>query len=103
MPWASYMSASSDVSDDGLWISSRRSTANSRWIRSFCAETLTHSPAAMLIDPAMAPARPARRTTLESAPPPANPTISDTLDTNPSLAPNTAARARPPATDRWAL
>ena len=37
-------------------------------------------------------ARPAARSTA-SAPPPAKPRISDTLDTSPSLTPNTAARA----------
>ena len=50
--------------------------------------------------PAMAPARPARRTIEASTPPPANPRISDTFDTSPSLIPNTAARAEPPVTER---
>ena len=56
----------------------------------------------MLTAPATAPAIPARRTIDESAPLAANPRISDTFDTSPSLTPNTAARARPPATERWA-
>ena len=67
---------------------------------SFCAETLTHSPAAMLMPPASAPANPASRTTDDVAPPPAKPRMSDTFDTSPSLTPNTAARATPPVTTR---
>ena len=46
---------------------------------SFCAEMLTHSPAAMLVAPAMAPASPASRTTDESTPAPAKPMTNDTL------------------------
>ena len=101
IPSASYMRASSSVSAVGWCCSSRRSISTSRSISSFCAETLIHSPAAMLMPPAIAPASPARRTMDDSAPPPAKPRISDTLDTSPSLTPNTAARAVPPATARW--
>src|SRR5512141_2822854 len=61
---------------------------------------LTHSPAAMLVAPAMAPAIPARRTTDGATPAPAKPMTNETLETSPSLTPNTAARARPPATER---
>ena len=61
---------------------------------------LTHSPAAMLVAPAIAPANPASRTTDDATPAPANPITNDTLDTSPSLTPKTAARARPPATER---
>src|SRR3954471_2676267 len=61
---------------------------------------LIHSPAAMLTEPAIAPAIPARRTRLEFTPLPANQITSDTLDTRPSLIPNTPARARPPDTER---
>ena len=74
--------------------------ATSRSISSFCAETLIHSPAAIEMPPAMAPASPARRTIPASAPLPANPRINDTFDTSPSDTPNTAARAAPPVTDR---
>ena len=70
-------------------------------MRSFCELTETHSPAAIEMPPATAPAKPASRTTELAAPDPANPKISDTLDTRPSLAPNTAARANPPDTGRW--
>src|SRR5258706_12953465 len=62
---------------------------------------LTNSPAAMLVAPAMAPARPASRTTDDATPALANPITSDTLETSPSLTPKTAARASPPATERW--
>jgi hypothetical protein len=43
---------------------------------------------------------PARRTTEESTPDAAKPSINDTFDTRPSLTPNTEARARPPETER---
>lgn len=54
----------------------------------------------MLAAPAMAPAMPANLTTEESTPLLAKPMTSDTFDTKPSLIPNTAARARPPDTER---
>ncbi len=101
MPWLSYIDASSAVSAAALRASSRRSTATSRCTSSFCADTLIHSPAAIEMPPAIAPASPARRTMDESAPEPAKPRMSDTFDTSPSLMPNTAARARPPDTERW--
>ena len=62
---------------------------------------LIHSPAAMLIAPAIAPARPARRTMLALTPLPEKPITSDTFEISPSLVPNTAARASPPETERW--
>jgi hypothetical protein len=95
MPWLSYIDASSAVSAAALRASSRRSTASSRSTSSFWADTLIHSPAAIEMPPAIAPASPARRTMDESAPEPAKPRISDTFDTSPSLIPNTAARASP--------
>ncbi|MBI5087600.1 MAG: hypothetical protein HZB15_01655 [Actinobacteria bacterium] len=67
---------------------------------SFCADTLIHSPAAMLTAPASAPARPARRTTLAFTPLPAKPMTKRTFDVSPSLMPNTEARASPPCTAR---
>ncbi len=69
-------------------------------MRSFWAEMLIHSPAAIEIAPATAPAMPARRTTEVSTPDAANPRSNETFDTSPSLTPNTAARARPPDTAR---
>ena len=66
----------------------------------FCAEMLTHSPAAIEMAPATAPAKPARRTMVESTPLAANPRMSETFETKPSLIPKTAARARPPDTER---
>jgi hypothetical protein len=54
----------------------------------------------MLAAPAMAPAIPASRTTFPPTLLPAKPITRDTFDTSPSLMPKTAARARPPDTDR---
>src|SRR4051812_2559479 len=99
-PSARYISASSAVSAGALWAISRRSISSSRSMSSFCAETLIHSPAAMLMPPAMAPASPASRTIDASTPLPAKPRISETLDTSPSLMPKTAARAELPVTER---
>ena len=100
MPCCSYIAASSAVSCSGLRRSSLRSTSSSRSIRSLLDDTDTHSPAAIEIPPATAPARPARRTTPTATPEPAKPSSSETLETSPSLAPNTAARARPPLIER---
>ena len=61
----------------------------------------THSPAAMRDaagDRAGETGQPDDRR--RRRPTPANPRISDTFETRPSLTPNTDARARPPATER---
>ncbi len=100
MPSASYIAASSAVSPTALPAIARRSTDTSRSINSFWAEMLIHSPAAIEIAPATAPARPASRTISVSTPEPAKPRISETFETSPSLMPNTAARASPPDTER---
>ena len=60
----------------------------------------TYSPVAMEKAPPMSPAIPASRTDPADAWAPAMPRISDTLETSPSLMPNTAARAPPPLTLR---
>jgi len=58
--------------------------------------TDTYSPVAMDRLPASNPENPAMTTPWGSAPAAATPTIKLALDTNPSLAPNTAARNEPP-------
>ena len=92
---------SSRVSASGFSASERRSISSSRSMSSFCARTLTHSPAAIEIAPANRPDTPARRTSEPSVEAPAMPRIRATLETSPSLTPKTAARAFPPWTSRW--
>ncbi len=55
-----------------------------------------YSPAAIEKAPAIRPAMPARRTAPAEAWAPAMPRMRATLETRPSLTPNTAARAPPP-------
>src|SRR5215213_568721 len=78
-----------------------RSSSSSRSKSSFCTRTELYSPAAMEIDPATSPARPATRTTAGAGSAPATPRIRPRLETRPSLTPKTAARAAPPVTSRW--
>ena len=75
--------------------SSRFSLARSPRSTSTCELTDTYSPAAMAIDPAANPARPAVSTAAAAAPLAATPTIRLAVETSPSLAPNTAARNQP--------
>ena len=97
------MWASSSVSVLGWRRSSRRSTASSRSSSSCCAFIETYSPAAIDTAPATRPAIPAVRTIDAVVPAPAMPRMSDTLDTSPSLTPNTVALAAPPVIARWCV
>ncbi len=99
-PRLRYNAASSRRSSSGSdWIA-RRSTSSSRSINSDWARIETYSPVAIENAPPIRPAIPARRTAPAVEWAPAMPRISETLDTSPSLMPNTAARAPPPLTLR---
>ena len=78
-----------------------RSISSSRSSSSAWAVIETYSPAAIDTAPPMSPASPARRTSAGAGLAPAKPRTMATLDTSPSLTPNTAARAAPPWTLRW--
>jgi hypothetical protein len=64
----------------GVSASERRSISSSRSMSSFCARTLTHSPAAIEIAPANRPDTPARRASKPSVEAPAMPESGDIGD-----------------------
>ena len=92
------MAASSASSASGFSAIEIRSISSSRSTNSAWAFNDTYSPAAIEMAPASRPDTPARRTNDGSVLAPAMPRMSATLDTSPSLIPNTAARAVPPWT-----
>lgn len=96
-----YRSASSACSARGERRISSRSTSTSWATASFWVPTEANSPSAIENAPATSPAIPVRTIVARSAPPPPTPAINPMLVTNPSIAPNTAARSQPPDTSPW--
>src|ERR1017187_9567939 len=90
------MPVSSRSSPCGLPASSRSSIARSARSTSTWELTDTYSPAAMAMEPAARPARPAVTTVAVAVPLAATPTIRLAVDTRPSLAPSTAVPRQPP-------
>lgn len=93
-PFSSRSPVSSASSASGVSRSSRFSVSSAAFSESRWVDTDTYSPAAIDMDPASSPARPAVRRVDRAPVAPATPTTRPAVETTPSLAPSTAARSQ---------